>query len=97
MLLSIENKTMRIVCNVCGTITDHDLTGVKSVFLEEFQEYDNLSFSCPGCLSSEVFNVNIPVDDIMEPFESGDLPPEEEIQRFYVRLLIRMTRDDFNS
>jgi hypothetical protein len=63
--------------------------------VEEFGQYENLSFSCPGCQSSEIFNLNIPVNDIDEPFETGDLPESEEIQRYNVRLLIRTARADF--
>lgn len=94
MLKEITGNNMIVICNNCQIENHFDLTDRKSTFLEEFGEYENLSFECPGCHSIESFNMNIPIDDIDEPFETGDLPIDEEIQRHYVRVLMRMTRDD---
>jgi hypothetical protein len=41
--------------------------------------------------------MNIPIDDTDEPFETGDLPIEEEVQRAYVRILMRMVREDLKK
>ena len=94
MLKSIEGNNMSVICNNCEVENQFDLEGVKSNFLNEFNEYENLSFLCPNCNAIESFNMNIPIDDIDEPFKTGDLPIQEEIQRHYVRILMRIVRDD---
>jgi hypothetical protein len=97
MLKEITGNNMIVICNNCKTETIHDLTNRESKFLEEFGEYENLSIDCPGCESVESFNMNIPLDDIDEPFSTGDLPVEEEIQRAYVRILMRIVREDLKK
>lgn len=94
MLKEIRGNILINECHHCKALNEYDITGLRSEYLEEFGEYENLGFSCPNCDSSIVFNMNIPTDDIDEPFASGDLPEAEEIQRYYVRLLMRMTRAD---
>lgn len=97
MLKGINGNVLTITCNNCKSENNFDVLKMKSTFSVEDNEYENLSFSCPGCQSVEIFNMNIPVDDTEERFSTGDLPQNEEIQRYYVRLLIRMTRADFNQ
>ncbi|WP_079479729.1 hypothetical protein [Halobacillus salinus] len=94
MLKSIVDKDCHMKCNQCSLEYVENVNGVVKVYTEE-GEYENLNVSCPNCGQLEVFNLNIPVNDTDEPFETGELPVDEEIQRHYVRLLIRMVRDDF--
>jgi hypothetical protein len=95
MLKAIQGNNMTVICNNCKTETNHDLTGKSSNFSPEYGEYENLSFLCSECDSVESFNMNIPIDDTDEPFLTGVLPIEEEIQRYYVRILMRIAREDF--
>lgn len=94
MLKGISGTKMTTVCNFCGHEQTTNLDGVV-LRKNELDEYDNLNVVCPNCGSGEVFNLNIPADDIDEPFQTGDLPTEEEIQRYYVRYLMRLVRQDF--
>lgn len=97
MLKEIAGNNMTVICNNCNALNVYDLTGRESVFLQEFGEYENLNFDCPFCDTIESFNMNIPIDDTDEPFETGDLPIEEEVQRAYVRILMRMVREDLKK
>jgi hypothetical protein len=97
MLKEIMGNNMTVICNNCNAESIHDLTDRKSVFLDEFGEYENLSIGCPECESIEAFNMNIPLDDTDEPFSTGDLPIEEEVQRAYVRVLMRIVREDLKK
>jgi hypothetical protein len=83
-----------IQCNNCQTQYESPYApGVVLKFLEEFNAYENFaSEPCPNCGTIELFNMNIPVNDT-----DGDLPANEETQRYYVRLLIRDAREDFKS
>ncbi|WP_026584194.1 hypothetical protein [Bacillus sp. J33] len=97
MIKKLIDKNLTIQCKTCGFENNIDVTGVNKQYIAEFEEYENLAVVCPNpeCKSIEVFNMNIPVNDTDEPFETGELPVEEEIQRYYLRLLIREIREDF--
>jgi rubredoxin len=84
-------------CNICKHEYQAVIPDITVRFLPEFGEYENLNVQCPSCNSIEVLNMNIPLDDTDEPFATGDLPIEEEIQRYYVRLLMRYVREDLKS
>lgn len=90
MIKSINGKDLITVCNFCG---HEKITNVDGMVLRknEFNEYDNLNIVCPNCGGGVVFNMNIPADDIDEPF----LPEKEKIQRYYIRHLMRLIREDF--
>lgn len=94
MLKSIQGMDMITQCN-CGKEKTTDLTGVV-ISKGDFDQWDNLTVNCE-CGIAEAFNLNIPIDDTDEPFATGDLPTDEEIQRYYVRLLIRIVRADFQA
>jgi hypothetical protein len=95
MLKGVKGNKITIECNNCKTEFEKNLTGVISNRLEEFNQYENLQAHCDNCKTFEIFNLNIPVDATDEPFLTGDLPVEEEIQRHYVRLIQRIIRKDF--
>lgn len=95
MLKAINGMTATILCPNCKNEADHNLAGKSSVFLEEFGEYENIPFACPHCPTVKVINMNIPVNDTDEDFASGDLPVQEETQRFFVRIMQRLIRADF--
>ena len=97
MLKEIQGNNMIVLCNNCHIENSYDLNGKRSKYLFEHGQYENLSFECPGCHSIESFNMNIPINDTDESFITGDLTVNEEIQRHYVRILMRMTRDDLTS
>lgn len=97
MLKDITGNNMTVICNNCKAENTHDLTNRESKFVQEFGEYENLSIECPECESVEAFNMNIPLDDTDEPFATGDLPVDEEIQRAYVRILMRIVREDLKK
>lgn len=97
MLKEITGNNMTVICNNCNALNVYDLTSRESVFLQEFGEYENLNFDCPFCDTIESFNMNIPINDTDEPFATGDLPIEEEVQRAYVRILMRMVREDLKK
>ena len=86
---------MYVQCNMCDKLEEHDLPNSEKKFKDEFAEYENIEFHCPSCGGIEIFNLNIPEDDTDEEFKTGDLPVEEEVQRFYVRTLMREVREDF--
>ena len=94
MLKAIEGMKAIILCPNCNNETEHDLAGKTSIFLEEFGEWDNISFSCSHCPTEKIINMNIPINDTDENFSTGDLPIEEETQRYYVRILQRIVRQD---
>lgn len=93
----IGKPTLNVECNNCSTIYESPYApGLVKKFLNEYSQFENLiSEPCPNCETVEVFNMNIPVDDTDEPFATGDLPVVEEVQRYYMRLLIREVREDF--
>lgn len=97
MIKEIKGNDMIIGCNNCKQENNFNLSQKKSIFLEEFGEYENLSFKCPECQAVEFYNMNIPLDDTDEPFATGDLPIEEEVQRAYVRILMRIVREDLKK
>jgi hypothetical protein len=97
MLESIIDRIMFLSCNVCKQRYQALIPNRTIRFLEEFGEYENLYVECPNCQTIEVFNMNIPVNDTDEPLATGDLPIEEEVQRYYVRLLMRYVREDLKS
>ncbi|WP_394136862.1 hypothetical protein [Cytobacillus oceanisediminis] len=94
----IRNQLINI-CGSCGFENTVNVTGKVQKFLPEFNQFENLVVECPNseCKSIEVFNMNIPVNDTDEPFKTGELPLNEEIQRYYLRLLIREIREDFKT
>lgn len=94
MLKFIQGMKAVIKCPNCNNETEHNLAAKKSVFLEEFGEFDNVAFQCSHCPTAKVINMNIPVNDTDENFKTGDLPEEEEIQRHFVRIMQRMIRAD---
>jgi hypothetical protein len=95
MLKSIMGTELTVVCDRCQNVFTDDCTGIIVRYNEEFGEYENYYVKCPQCGSIEFYNMNIPIDDTDEPFMTGDLPVNEEVQRYYVRLLIRTVREDF--
>lgn len=95
MLKEIRDKTLTIHCGGCNKEYYDLAEGKVCKFDENFGQYENYYTTCPNCGRIEVFNMNIPVDAEEEPFWTGDLPLEEEIQRYYVRILIRLVREDF--
>lgn len=97
MLNGINGTILTVKCDNCENENNFDVSEIKSSFSTEYNEYENVLFSCPICSSIEIFNMNIPIDDTDEPFETGDLPVDEEIQRAYVRLLMRIVREDFKK
>lgn len=97
MLKYIKDNVMNTVCNICGHEKEIDITNMTSKFLPEFGQYENIVITCENCNGIEIFNMNIPVDDIDEPFKTGDLPTDEEVQRYYIRILMRQVREDFKN
>lgn len=95
MLSAIKDDVATIKCGKCNNEFDVDLSNITCEFSDEFNEYENLYVTCEKCGTVEVFNMNIPVDDVDEDFKTGDLPVSEEIQRHYVRILQRLVRGDF--
>lgn len=96
MLKEVKDSQAKVECVDCGRLTSHDVTGIKVPYLEEFNEYENVVLGCT-CGTKEVFNVNIPIDAENENFETGELPLEEEVQRYYVRILQRLVRSDLKG
>ena len=94
MLKSLVNQIMTIQCNFCHKEFTTEVPKENVRFLPEFNQFENVSVQCPKCGAIEIFNMNIPPDDTGESFATGDLPIEEEIQRYYVRLLMRYVRED---
>ena len=86
---------MLTVCYKCGSEITIDLTG-KIIEKDEWGNWKQFNVEC-ACGTVEGFNLNIPLDDLDEPFETGDLPLNEEIQRFYVRILQRLIRADLKN
>jgi hypothetical protein len=95
MLQSLTGNIMTTICDHCGDEKITDLTNTVTG-KDSLDQWECLYVPC-SCGSGQAFNMNIPVDDTDEPFATGDLPIDEEVQRYYLRLLIRMVREDFRS
>ena len=94
MLKGIQGNIITTQCNACDTVKNTDVTGVV-IPKGEWGDWRSYNVTCDACGAMEGFNLNIPVNDTDEPYAAGDLPENEEIQRYYVRLLIRMIRADY--
>lgn len=97
MLTSVVDKRAFVKCESCGKMTYHDLSNVTCKYSEEFGEYENLYLECPNCPTIEGFNMNLPVDELQDDLPLYEMPLNEEIQRYYVRLAMRIVREDFKS
>jgi len=97
LLLSIVNQIMSLKCDKCSKEYQTPIPNTTVKYIEEFDEYENLPIQCPYCGTLEIFNMNLPINDTDEPFATGELPLEEEIQRYYVRLLMRYVREDLRK
>ena len=95
MLKYTRGVNAYVECNMCKCLEKHNLAQVIKPFRRKNLEYENLDLVCAKCGCIEIFNMNIPENDTDEEFKTGDLPIEEEIQRFYVRVLMREIREDF--
>lgn len=100
MLTHIEGRTLHITCSSCLANHTEDVP-LDAVFrfIPEFGEYENYKTTpCPTCGNVEVLNLNIPSDETEdEALTIVDLPIEEETQRYYIRLLQRMGREDWQN
>ncbi|SEH78562.1 hypothetical protein SAMN05192559_104105 [Halobacillus karajensis] len=96
MLKGIRETVLEIECSGCGSVYYTDVNGI-TLKKNEFNEYQNLALKCTDCGDYELFNVNIPIDDIEEGIETGELPVDEEVQRHYVRILQRLVRADLKG
>jgi hypothetical protein len=94
MVEGLNGTVLTVRCANCNKEVRRDMVDVVSNFLPEFNQYENVVVECT-CGSLTVVNVNIPENDTDEPFETGELPLEEEIARHYVRSLQREIRADF--
>lgn len=98
MLEGITGNVLWLACEKCGEKRSELLKQKIHKILEEFGEFENyMCDPCPKCGAVEGYNMNIPVNDTDEEFITGELPEKEEIQRYYVRLLMRLCREDFKS
>jgi hypothetical protein len=90
--------TLDIKCKKCQTEFSSPIEpDFTSVFLPEFNEFTNVVAVCPNCSTMEIFNMNIPEDEMAEHEFEVDMPFEEINQRYYVRQLIRTVREDFKG
>lgn len=94
MIKTVQGTKVGLTCQHCERDFEVDLSGAVLEFLPEFNEYENLPIQCE-CGALEVFNMNIPENDTDEPFKTGQIPINEEIQRHHIRLIQRMIRIDF--
>lgn len=86
-----------VACNKCGVEYTGDISSITLKFQEEFREYENLYFRCPNCPTVEGFNMNLPLDELDDEIPTYEMPVEEEIQRYYVRLAMRIVREDLKQ
>lgn len=92
MLVDFSNYIATVHCDKCGNINNFDFSNKISQYLEEFGEYENLPMPCVNCEQIEIFNMNLEIDEKID-----DLEIIEEIQRGYVKDLIRTLRADFRE
>ena len=97
MLNQIKETVATITCDNCGTIGYLDLSEITCKFLPEFNEYENLYYICPSCESVTSYNMNLPLSELDDEIPTYEMPLEEEIQRYYVRLAMRMVREDLKQ
>lgn len=96
MIKSIIGTILTFECPVCHVASTYDVSGITIEFSEEFNEYLMLDLPC-SCGSITSVNLNIPVDESEENLDLDDIETEDEITRFYTRLLQRMIRADFKE
>ena len=97
ILKRVNQKSVRVACN-CGTEYTHNIDGFEPRFIEEFNQYENLTTGpCPECNSFTVFNLNIPPTEAEDAPEEPFLPELEKQQREPLRALLWKVRPDLNE
>jgi hypothetical protein len=96
VIIGIKKSVLETKCR-CGAIQKTDVIGKVSKFIEEFGEYENIVVQCPACKTYELLNMNIPLDDMEDGVKTGDISVEEEVNRYYIRVLQRLIREDFKQ
>lgn len=99
MLLEIKNNLIKRKCDKCGENVNENVKSRSHSFLFEYGEYENyITNPCKKCGTIEVYNLNIPIDDMEEIELEKEVFPYSEInQRHYIRQLIRLVREDFKG
>ncbi|MDL4842843.1 hypothetical protein [Aquibacillus rhizosphaerae] len=99
MIVGIKNRNVDVECDSCKHLYSDkaEAPGQVKKYLEEFGEYENYIVKCPVCDYQETYNMNIPINDTDEPIATGDISEREEVQRYYVRYLMRLVREDLIS
>jgi len=95
MIKSISGMTMISECHVCKRENSTDLNG-KTVRKNEFDQWDTFNVVCP-CGSAFAYNLGISDEDIDKDLATGDVSANFEVCRHYVRLLIRIVREDWKE
>ena len=96
MIIGIVENDVQIKCK-CDFTQIINIEGKTSLFNEEFGEYENIVVQCPSCNTFELLNMNIPLNDIDDGVETGELSVEEEVNRHYIRILQRIVREDLKG
>ncbi|MGP4061514.1 hypothetical protein [Halobacillus sp. H74] len=89
MIKSVKSTVITNECYRCGKTNITDVEGRVVPWNSEFQEWESFRISCQ-CGNKEILNLNTPL-------EEADLDQEEEreVQKQFIREIIKMIRQDF--
>lgn len=94
MITAIRDNQMTIKCP-CGASRTENINLEVKAYDTQFDEYSNyMTGACPECGTIEGYNLNLSPDPDEED-TIDNLSTDEEVQRYYVRLLQRIVREDF--
>lgn len=94
MITAIRGNQMTIKCP-CGASRAENIDLEVKTYDTQFGEYFNyMTGACPDCGTIEGYNLNLSADPDEED-TIDNLPTDEEVQRYYIRLLQRIVREDF--
>lgn len=99
-LKMFADDKVTIICHTCGREATHDVSDFAPSFVEEFQQYQNLSLECPHCAAEGkqtimFININIPEfeEDEVDVVEAYMDSAETNARRF-IRNLMWAKRPD---
>lgn len=91
-------KTLSNTCQACKTSNAYNIREFSPTWNDEFQNYENLTLTCPFCGVITIINLNIPEVEEMEIEVMEELAPPSEIeQRDHIRAIMWDVRPDLKK
>lgn len=103
MIKNYQDGVLSITCGECRKDFDYEVPAdFTPEFNEEFQEYENISATCPHCAetgldSVVVININLPEGELDEEDAEYTMPFAEINARKYIRDLMWEVRPDLRE